>query len=70
MLTPSWDSILVRQVWRRGAPQVQAVLIKKENRAQRSFSVSLNKESNTGQHIVDRRADEDHLERVKHRLAG
>jgi hypothetical protein len=49
---------------------VHTVLIKKENRAQRSLSVSLNQESDTGQDVVERRADEDHLERVEHRLAG
>src|SRR2546425_12184055 len=64
------DSILIGQCWSRGVSQVLTVLIKKENRAQRSRSVSLNQESDTRQDIVERRPDEDHLERVEHSLAG
>ena len=64
------DSILIGQCWSRGVSQVLTVLIKKENRAQRSWSVSLNQESDTRQDIVERRPDEDHLERVEHRFAG
>jgi hypothetical protein len=48
---------------------VHAVLIKKKDRAQRSWSVSLNQESDTRQDIIERRPDEDHLQRIEHRLA-
>src|SRR5207244_6474493 len=62
--------ILIGQCRSRGVSEVHTVLIKKENRAQRSWSVSLNQESDTRQDILERRADEDHLERVEHRLGG
>src|SRR5207245_5215414 len=62
------DSILIGQCWGRGVSQVHTVLIKKENRAQRSWSVSLNQESDTRQDIVERRSDEDHLQGVEHSL--
>src|SRR5689334_941691 len=63
-------SVHIGEAWGRGTSQVHTVLVKKENRAQHSLSVSLYQKSDTRQDIVERRADEDHLERVEHRLAG
>jgi hypothetical protein len=64
------DPILVRQFWGGGVSQVLTVLVQKENRAHRSLSVSFDQESYTPQDVVKGCANENHLERIEHHLAG
>src|SRR6266849_4950320 len=64
------DSIGVRQLWARSVSKPQAVLIEEVNRAQRSFRVSFDEESDTAENVVERCADENHLERIQHTLTG
>src|SRR5216683_1571116 len=64
------DPILVRQFWGGGVSQVLTVLVQKENRAHRSLSVGFDQESDTPQDVVKGCANENHLERIEHRLAG
>jgi hypothetical protein len=64
------DPILLRHFWGGCVSQVLTVLLQKENRAHRSLSVSFDQEGDTPQDVVEGCADENHLERIEHRLAG
>src|SRR6266852_3578728 len=64
------DSILVRHLWGSGVSQVLTVFVQEENRAHRSLCVTFDQEGDTPQDVVKGCADENHLERIKHRLAG
>src|SRR4029077_12798681 len=49
--------------------QVQAVFVKKENRAQHSLTVALDQAGDTRQNFVQGCTEKDHLQRIEHRLA-
>src|SRR5258708_9174234 len=62
------DSIGIRQLWSRGESKPQAVLIEQVNRAQQSFRVSFDEESDTVENVVERRIGENHFEGIEHPL--
>jgi hypothetical protein len=64
------DSIFVGQVWGGGVSEVLTVLIQKENRAHRSLSLSFDQQGDATQHVIEGGSDENHLERIEHRIAG
>jgi hypothetical protein len=49
---------------------VRAVFVKQENRAQHSHTVSFDQAGDARQNLGERRADEDHPQRIEHRIAG
>ncbi len=64
------DSIGIRQLWARSESKPQAFLIEQVNRAQHSFRVSVDKESDAAENVVERRIGENHFEGIEHPLAG
>jgi len=47
-----------------------SLLIEQVNRAQHSFRVSVDKESDAAENVVERRIGENHFECIEHPLAG
>src|SRR5712664_4232952 len=68
--TVGGDSIGVRQLWARSVSKPQSVLIEQENRAQYSFRMGFDEQSDTVENVVERRVGENHFEGIEHTLTG